>query len=179
MRGGCALSTLPRASFLTAALPTAAATPSSAPPKASVHGCASTLGNRREASVGCLRQFQSIPQASFPIAISATQTGGDTTGKSPRAAIEFNVSGNTRTVADVEPVAAGFVRVVKGAPSARLAAVFCAGVGLFTVAVHEVVVTLDRTAFRTTLSLAILLGVLATSISTSQHLASLPKARVR
>jgi hypothetical protein len=62
-------------------------------------------------------------------------------------------------------VAAGLVRVAQGATSARRSAVFCAGVGLFTVALHAVFLWLDRTAFWTPVSLGVLVGVLATSVA--------------
>ena len=177
MRCGCPLPTLQGLSCLTAAVPATAGTPSSAPLKASVHGCASPLGTGSEVPAGCLRQFKSAPRATSPIATA--QSGSVTTGEPPRAAADVNVSGNARDVADVAHVAAGLVRVAKGAPWARHAAMFCAEVGLFTVARHDVILTLDRTTSRTTPSLAILLGVLATSISQSLHLAFVPKAGAR
>jgi hypothetical protein len=62
-------------------------------------------------------------------------------------------------------LAAGLVRVAEGAPSARGAAVLCASVGLFTVALHAVFLHLDRTAFWAPASLLVLLGVLATSVA--------------
>lgn len=177
MRCGGPVSTLRGWSFLTAAVPAAAGTPSGAPVETSVHCCASTLGNDGKAPAGRLRQFQSPSQATSPIATARSESVK--TVEPPRAAVHFSVSGNTRAVANVAPVAAGLVRVAERASSARRAEVFCAGVGLFTVAVREVVLTLDRTAFRTPSSLAILLGVLATSISQSLHLAFVPKAGAR
>jgi hypothetical protein len=79
-------------------------------------------------------------------------------------------------VGAVALVAAGLVRVAEGAPSARRAAVLCAALGLFTVALHAVFLQLDRTAFWTPSSLAVLLSVLATSIAQLLLLPVVPKA---
>jgi hypothetical protein len=72
-------------------------------------------------------------------------------------------------------VAAGLVRVAQGAGSARRSAVICAGVGLFTVALHAVFLWLDRTAFWTPSSLGVLLGVLVLSIAQLLRLPGAPK----
>jgi hypothetical protein len=72
-------------------------------------------------------------------------------------------------------LAAGLVRVAQGAGSARRSAVFCAGVGLFTVALHAVFLWLDRTAFWTPSSIGVLLGVLVLSIAQLLHLPGAPK----
>ncbi len=66
-------------------------------------------------------------------------------------------------------VAAGLVRVAEGAPSARRAAVSCAALGLVTVALHAVFLWLDRAAFWTPPSIAILLGILAVSVAQLLH----------
>jgi hypothetical protein len=72
-------------------------------------------------------------------------------------------------------LAAGLVRVAQGAGSARRSAVFCAWVGLFTVALHAVFLWLDRTAFWTPSSIGVLLGVLVLSIAQLLHLPGAPK----
>lgn len=51
----------------------------------------------------------------------------------------------------------------------------CAGVGLFTVALHAVFLWLDRTAFWTPSSLGVLLGVLVLSIAQLLRLPGAPK----
>ncbi len=76
-------------------------------------------------------------------------------------------------VGAVALLAAGLARIAAGAPSARRAAILCAAVGLFTVGLHTVFLGLDRTAFWTPSSLAILLAILAASIA---QLARLPAA---
>lgn len=72
-------------------------------------------------------------------------------------------------------LAAGLVRVAQGAGSARRSAVFCAGVGLFTVALHAVFLWLDRTAFWTPSSIGVLLGVLVLSSAQLLYLPGAPK----
>lgn len=72
-------------------------------------------------------------------------------------------------------VAAGLVQVAKGAGSARRSAVFCAGVGLFTAALHAVFLWRDRTAFWTPSSVGVLLGILVLSIAQLLHLPGAPK----
>jgi hypothetical protein len=76
-------------------------------------------------------------------------------------------------------VAVGLVRVAEGAPSARRAAGLCAALGLFTVALHAVFLWLDRDAFWTPASLAILFGVLALSVAQLLQLPASPKLDVR
>jgi hypothetical protein len=82
--------------------------------------------------------------------------------------LAFNISA-------VALVAAGLVRVAQGAGSARRSAVVCAGVGLFTVALHAVFLWLDRTAFWTPSSIGVLLGVLVLSVAQLLHLPGAPK----
>jgi hypothetical protein len=60
-------------------------------------------------------------------------------------------------------LAVGLVRVAEGARAARRYALFCAGVGLLTVALHAVFMMVNRTAFWTPWSIGIFLGILATS----------------
>ena len=72
-------------------------------------------------------------------------------------------------------LAVGLVRVAQGAGSARRSAVVCAGVGLFTVALHAVFLWLDRTAFWTPSSIGVLLGVLVLSVAQLLHLPGAPK----
>jgi hypothetical protein len=62
-------------------------------------------------------------------------------------------------------LAAGLVRVAEGALSARGAALLCASVGLFTVALHALFLHVDRTAFWAPASLLVLLLILATSLA--------------
>jgi hypothetical protein len=69
------------------------------------------------------------------------------------------------TVAAVALLATGLVRVAEGAPAARSFAWLCAGVGLFTCALHAVFLWLDHTAFWAPESLGLLLAVLLTSIA--------------
>jgi hypothetical protein len=71
-------------------------------------------------------------------------------------------------------LAAGLVRVAQGAGSARRSAVFCAGVGLFTAALHAVFLWLDRTAFWTPSSIGVLLGVLVLSVAQLLRLPGAP-----
>ena len=70
-------------------------------------------------------------------------------------------------------LAAGLVRVAEGTRSARGAAILCASVGLFTVALHALFLHVDRTAFWAPASLLVLLLILATSLA---QLFSLPAA---
>jgi hypothetical protein len=74
-------------------------------------------------------------------------------------------------------VAVGLVQVAEGAPSARRAAVLSAALGLFTVALHTVFLWRDRIAFWTPLSLAILVGILITSIAQVLFLPTPAEAR--
>jgi hypothetical protein len=68
-------------------------------------------------------------------------------------------------VAAVALLGTGLVRIAEGAPEARSFAWLCAGVGLFTCALHAVFLGLDQTAFWTPESLGLLIAVLLTSIA--------------
>lgn len=61
-------------------------------------------------------------------------------------------------------LATGLVRVASRDRSAPAWARFCAGVGFVTVGLHAVFLVLDRTAFWTPPSLAILVAILVTSV---------------
>ena len=61
-------------------------------------------------------------------------------------------------------LAVGLVRIAEGARTSRAWSLLCAGVGLFTVALHALFLFLDREAFWAPASLAVLAGILATSI---------------
>jgi len=67
-------------------------------------------------------------------------------------------------LAAVALLATGLVRVASADRSAPAWAWFCAAVGFVTVGLHAVFLVLDRTAFWTLPSLAILAGILATSV---------------
>jgi hypothetical protein len=67
-------------------------------------------------------------------------------------------------VVAVAVLAVGLVRVAEASSSARGFAIVCAGVGLFTCALHAAFLGLDRTAFWTPESLGLLIAVLLTSI---------------
>jgi hypothetical protein len=75
-------------------------------------------------------------------------------------------------LAAVALLATGLVRLAEGSRSARRYAIFCAGLGLFTVALHAVFLAIDRTAFWTPTSLLVLFGVLATSAAQLLYLPS-------
>jgi hypothetical protein len=68
-------------------------------------------------------------------------------------------------VAAVALLGTGLVRVAEGSSSARGFAIVCAGVGLFTGALHAIFLGLDRTAFWAPESLGLLIAVLLTSIA--------------
>jgi hypothetical protein len=74
------------------------------------------------------------------------------------------------TVGAVALLGTGLARIAEGAPSARGFVILCAGVGLFTCALHAVFLGLDRTAFWTPASLGLLLAILLTSIAQLRRL---------
>jgi len=77
------------------------------------------------------------------------------------------------TLGAVALLAVGLVRIAEGARTARTWALLCAGVGLFTVALHTVFLVIDREAFWEPASLAVLAGILVTSVG---QLLRLPRA---
>ena len=72
-------------------------------------------------------------------------------------------------------LAVGLVRIAEGARASRAWSLLCAGVGLFTVALHALFLVLDREAFWAPASLAVLAGILVTSIG---QLLRLPPAAI-
>ena len=67
-------------------------------------------------------------------------------------------------------LAVGLVRVASGDRSAAGWARFCAAVGFVTVGLHAVFLVLDRTAFWTLPSLAILAAILVTSVGLAREI---------
>lgn len=79
----------------------------------------------------------------------------------------------------VAVLATGLVRLAEGARSARRAALLCAGLGLFTVALHAVFLGIEPEAFRAPASLGVLLCVLVISVVQLRHLPESPESDVR